>query len=585
VKIVVVGGVAAGMSAAARARRLAESADIVVLERDEHVSFANCGLPYYLGGDIGDRDALLLQTPRSLAATLALDVRTRSEAVAVDRAARRVLVRDLRTGAEYHEPYDRLVLATGARPLRPDLPGADHPRVRTMRTVGDTDGLVDLVRAGQVRQALVVGGGYIGVEVAEALRHRDVAVTLVELAPQLMGPLDAELAQLVADELVRHGVDVRTGVAVKGFTPDANAPSTRLTAHLADGSDVAADLVLLGAGVVPDTALARAAGLALTDRGAVVVDRHQRTSDPYIYAAGDSVAVTDPVTGAVGVVPLAGPANRQGRIAAECLLGRDSEYPGTQGTSVVKAFDLTAAATGANEKTLRRAGIEHHVVYTHPNGHASYYPGTAAMHLKLLFAPGDGRVLGAQIVGRDGVDKRIDVLAVALRAGLTVFDLEQLELAYAPPYGSAKDPVNMAGFQAANLLRGDVRFWYPRDWAALPAHTQLVDVRSPAEHEHCSLPGSLLVPLPTLRDRVGELDPHRPVRLYCASGFRSYLAYRVLVQHGFSDVATLSGGTMTMRAAVPQLRRVVGAPAATAPIVTYAETGSGCELDELFAVA
>ena len=340
------------------------------------------------------------------------------------------------------------------------------------------------------------------------------------------------------------------------------------------------DLVLLAIGVRPDSRLARDAGLDVTDRGAVLVDCHQRTSDPAIYAAGDCVQVVDTITGAGAVVPLAGPANRQGRIAADHIAGRSSAYRSTQGTAVVKAFEVTAGGTGANEKTLRRTGIDYRVVYVHPNGHAGYYPGTAAMHMKLIFAPDDGKILGAQVVGRDGVDKRIDVLAVALRAGMTVFDLEELELAYAPPYGSAKDPVNMAGFQAANLLRGDVAFWYPQDWPALPADAQVVDVRTPAEHAHCALPGSVNIPLQLLRSRLDELDPTRPVRLYCASGFRSYLSYRILVQHGFVDVSTLSGGTMTLQLANPGLCRLLGGlEHRPGPVVPHAEDTVGCRLD------
>ena len=604
VKIVIVGGVAAGMSAAARARRLDEHASIVVLERDEYVSFANCGLPYYLGGDIEDRESLLLQTPAGLAANLALDVRTGSEVVAVNRDARTVRVR-VRGGAdnaagdgqdarrEYDEPYDRLVLATGAQPIRPPLPGIDHPRVRTLRTVGDVDVLVDLVGSAQVRSALVVGGGYIGVEVAEALINRGLQVTVVELADQVLGPLDPEMAQQVSDELRRCGVDLRTGVGVTAFD-DAPTAAAGLTprsspgfndassvrARLSDGSSVRSDLVLLAIGVTPDSRLARDAGLDVTDRGAVLVDCHQRTSDPAIYAAGDCVQVLDTVTGAGTVVPLAGPANRQGRIAADHIAGRSSAYRSTQGTAIVKAFDVTAGGTGANEKTLSRAGIEYRVVYVHPNGHAGYYPGTAAMHLKLIFAPADGKILGAQVVGRDGVDKRIDVLAVALRAGMTVFDLEELELAYAPPYGSAKDPVNMAGFQAANLLRGDVAFWYPQDWPALPPDAQVVDVRTPAEHAHCALPGSVNIPLQLLRSRLGELDRGLPVRLYCASGFRSYLGYRILVQEGFPDVATLSGGTMTLQLANPDLCQLLGGlEHRPGPAVSHAEDAVGCRLD------
>lgn len=566
-KVVVVGGVAGGMSAAARARRLSESAQIIVLERDLYVSFANCGMPYHIGGDIEDRAALLVQTPASLAANLNLDVRVGNEVVSINPDEHTVTVRDLQDDRTYTESYDKLVLATGASPLRPGLPGIDYPLVHTLRSLEDMDAIKEVVDARHGR-AVVIGGGYIGIEMAEALRHRDWEVSLLEAADQILGPLDPEMAEQVQHELRRNGVELHLGATAEGFTEDSVLTS--------DGV-LPADLVVLAVGVAPDSRLAQLAGLDTTERGAIIVDPQQRTSAPDIYAVGDSIQVTDTVTGAYTVVPLAGPANRQGRIAADHMFGRDARYSSTQGTSIVKAFAVTAGGTGANEKQLRAAGMDYRKVYIHPNGHASYYPGTAAMHLKLLFSP-EGTVLGGQVVGYDGVDKRIDVLAVAIRAGLTVWDLAELELAYAPPYGSAKDPINMAGFQASNLLDGTVDFWYPEDWGSLPANALILDVRTLEENQTCALPHSVNIPLQQLRERVGELDSSQPVYVYCRSGFRSYLAYRALKGLGFEQVATLSGGTMTMEHAVPWLGAAFEDPA---PIVTYAEDDRGCMLQVL----
>lgn len=561
-KIVVVGGVAGGMSAAARARRLSEYAHIVVLERDQYVSFANCGMPYHIGGEIEARSALLVQTPESLAANLNLDVRVGNEVVAIDANAHTVTVRE--GDRTYIETYDKLVLATGASPLKPPLPGIDTAPVHTLRNLDDMDAIKAVVDEGTGR-AVVIGGGYIGIEMAESLRYRGWEVTLLEAADQVLGPLDPEMAEQVQHELRRNGVDLHLSTKAEGFTPDSVLTS--------DGV-LPADLIVLAIGVAPDSRLAVMAGLETTPRGAIVVDAHQVTSDADIYAVGDSVQVTDTVTGADTVVPLAGPANRQGRIAADHMFGRDARYSSTQGTAIVKVFDLTAGGTGANEKQLNAAGIDYRKVYIHPNGHASYYPGTAAMHLKLLFSP-EGTVLGGQVVGYDGVDKRIDVLAVAVRAELTVWDLAELELAYAPPYGSAKDPINMAGFQGSNLLDGTIEFWYPEDWGSLPDDAIILDVRTLEENQTCALPDSTNIPVQELRDRVAELDASRPVYVYCRSGFRSYLAYRALKGLGFERVATLSGGTMTMEHAVPWLAASFTAPG---PVITYAEDDRGCAL-------
>lgn len=558
---VVVGGVAGGMSAAARLRRLDESARIVVLERDDYVSYANCGLPYHVGGEIEDREALLLQTPQSLRDSLALDVRTGHEVTSVDRSAGLVRVRELATGREYVEPYDQLVLATGASPIRPPIAGVDLDRVHVLRSIPDMDAIIERLDAG-ASDAVVIGGGYIGLEMVEALVARGLAVTLVEAQEQLMTTLDCEMACHLADHVADHGVRVLLSTRAQAF----EAAGDRIRVVL-DSEVLTSDVVVLAVGVRPESALARAAGLEVSDRGAIVTDRHMRTSDPRIYAVGDSVEVVDTVTGEPVVVPLAGPANRQGRVVGENIAGHATTYASTQGTGIVKVFELTAAMTGASERRLQAVGRRYAKVHLHPNGHASYYPGTHAMHLKVLFDPDDGRLLGAQAVGVDGVDKRIDVLAVALRAGMTIEDLESLELAYAPPYGSAKDPVNMAGFIGGNLRRGDVALWYAEEWPDLPRDAVLLDVRSQVEHDAWSIPGSVLIPLKELRERLVELPAGAPVYVYCRSGFRSYLAQRILAQTGWPDARTLSGGELTFRAVHPDGT----AGTARYPVVTYAE--------------
>jgi NADPH-dependent 2,4-dienoyl-CoA reductase/sulfur reductase-like enzyme/rhodanese-related sulfurtransferase len=540
-KVVIVGGVAAGMSCAARLRRLDEQAQIVVFEKDEYVSFANCGLPYHLGGVIRERERLLVQTPASLRKTLDLDVRVRAEVTAIDRAAHRVIVREHATGRIYEEPYDKLVLAPGAAPIRPPLPGIDHPAIFTLRNLADLDGILARLAAG-ARRAVVMGG-YIGLEAAENLQRRGLAVTVLEKMPQLMGALDPEMAFFLQEELVRHGVPVCTGCGVAGFEDRAGAVVVRAE----NGGAWEADLVILAIGSAPQTALAAAAGLTIGPLGGIAVDDSLRTSDPDIYAGGDAVETTEWVCGGPAYLPLAGPANRQGRIIADNLCGRASRYRGTQGSAVMQLFDLTVAMTGKNEKALRRAGVPYRKVYLSPLGHAGYYPGTAPMRCKMLFSPDGTRILGVQIVGRDGVDKRLDVLATALRGGLSVQDLEHLELCYAPPYGSAKDPVNMLGFVASNLVRGDVEFWYAEERATLPPEHLLLDVRNPDEFAAGHIPGAVNLPLGELRGRLGTLDPARPCYVYCKVGLRSYLAYRILKQRGF-QVRTLAGGTDFFRA-------------------------------------
>lgn len=539
-RILVVGGVAGGMSFAARARRLAEDAEIVVFERDPYVSFANCGLPYYVAGEIKRRDDLLLHTPESLAASLALDVRVGHEVTSIDPDTQTVTV-TTPSGDSVTESYDTLVLSTGAAPIVPPIAGLEIPEVRrrthVLRNVPDVDAISDLVDRG-ASDAVILGAGFIGLEMAEALAHRGLHVTLVDLADQVLAPLDPEMVRTVQTELARAGVDVRLGVSATAID------ETKVT--LSDGSRVAADLVLLAIGVRPESELAKDAGLELGVRDTIRVDSHSLTSDPHIYAVGDSVEVTNAVTDQAGVVPLAGLANRQGRAAADHLFGRQDQRPPALGTAIVRVFDITAATTGASEKVLAAQGTDYRKVYLHPNDHAGYYPGAAAIHLKVLFAP-DGRLLGAQAVGREGVDKRIDVIATALRAGMTVDDLAELELAYAPPFGSAKDPVNMAGFMAQNLLRGDVTFWYGEDLPELPDDAVLLDTRTPREFARGALPGAINIPHTEIRERLSEIPVDRPVYAYCASGFRSYLAARILMQRGY-EAATLAGGMATMKA-------------------------------------
>ena len=543
-RIVIVGGVAGGASAATRARRLSEQAEIVLLERGAFVSFANCGMPYYLGGTIPQRQRLLVQTAEGLRQRYRIDVRTRAEAVSIDRAARQVLVRNLATGKETAEPYDYLILSPGAESVRPPIPGADNPRVLTLRGLSDMDAIGAALEKHKPARAAVVGGGYIGLEMAEALRARQIDVTLIELAGQVFAPVDAEMATPIHQHLAQHGVDLRLrrSVVKMDQAPDG------LSLRLSTGEQVDCGLVILAVGVRPESRLAKAAGLAIGPAGGIVVDERMRTSDPAIYAIGDAVEVTDLVGGQKAVMPLAGPANRQGRIAADNIFGRDSVYRGTQGTAIVKVFDLAVAVTGLNERTLRKLKLAHEKVYVHPSSHAGYYPGATPISLKLLFDPSRGKILGAQAVGVAGVDKRIDVLSVALRAGMTVFDLEHLELCYAPPYGSAKDVVNYAGFVAANAIRGDVRLVHAAEAVAPREDQLLLDVREPAEVQAGTIPGSMNIPLDQLRGRLGELPKGKELLVFCQVGLRGYVACRILSQNGFS-CRNLSGGYKTYLAA------------------------------------
>ena len=532
---VIIGGVAGGASAAARLRRLDEAAHIVVFERSGHVSFANCGLPYHLSGTIADRSALLLQTPESLRANFELDVRVRHEVRGIDRARQVVSGVDLDSGAPFEIAYDALVLSPGAQPIRPPLPGAE--RGLTLRDVEDLDRMVSKVAGSG--SAVVVGGGFVGLEVAENLRERGLAVTIVELAPQVLAPLDAELVVHVQDELRANGVQLCLGHGVTEIRPT--------TVVLDDGTELDAEMLIFAIGVRPDTTLATAAGLELGPRGGIVVDDQLRTSDPHIWAVGDAVEKRDLVTGDAALVPLANVANRQGRRAADAIAGVARPFAGAQGTAVVRVFGLTVAVVGANERRLRGAGRPVLALHTHPGSHAGYFPGAETMHLKLLVDPATHQILGAQGVGRDGVDKRIDVISTAMAGGLTAPQLADLELAYAPMYGSAKDPVNLLGYLAENvLIDGEpVVQWYDVAGRRAAGWT-ILDVRQPAEFAAGAVEGAVNLPLDRLREHLDELAGHRVVAT-CAVGQRGHAATRLLRHHGI-DAANLIGGYQTWKA-------------------------------------
>lgn len=538
-KVVIVGGVAGGASAAARLRRLDERAQIVVFERTGYVSYANCGLPYYVGGEIEREEELTLQTPASLRGRFEIDARVCHEVERIDRARRVVHVRDLRSQRAYEETYDKLILAPGARPIVPNLPGVEGERVFTLRTVEDTLRIRRFVDQAAPASATVVGGGFIGLEMAENLSARGIKVTLVEKMEQLLSPLDADMASFVSAKFRKEGVELLLGSAVTGFAQEDGGVRTLLD----NREPVRSQMVVLAIGVTPDAALAREAGLEMGVRGSIAVDEHMRTSDPDIYAVGDAVQVRNFVTGEPALIALAGPANRQGRVAADNICGLESVYRASQGSSVVKIFDMTAAATGLNERAARQAGIDCDKVVLSPAGHASYYPGSRAMTMKVVFEKKTLRLLGAQIVGFDGVDKRIDVLATALRAGMRADELAQLDLAYAPPYSSAKDPVNMAGFMIENLATGKVRQFHFEQVASLPrdASVTLLDARTPGEYARGHVEGFVNIPVDELRGRLGEIPRGKTVYVMCQSGLRSYIACRILAQNGF-DCLNFSGG-------------------------------------------
>jgi len=535
-RLVIVGGVAGGASAAARARRLCEQCEITVFERGPHASFANCGLPYFVGGEIVEQADLLVQTPESLRARFNLDVRVNSEVTGIDRAARLVKVRERNSGREYEQPYDALILSTGATPLLPPIPGIEREGHFTVRNIPDVERIKAWIKDCRVCRAVVVGGGYIGLEMAEQLvRHGGLSVTVVESLPQVMAPLDPEMAAWLHLELRKHGVELFLGNPVAAFDAPGKGESARASVVvLKSGERLPADAVVLGLGVRPEVSLAKNAGLEIGARGGIRVNEHLQTNDPHIWAVGDAIEVRDAITGAWSLVALAGPANRQGRIAADNIFGRPASYHGTWGTAILRLFDLMAGCTGANEKTLRAAGIPYQALHLHPGSHAGYYPGAEPIAIKIVFAPDTGKLLGAQVVGRDGVDKRLDVFATALKGGMTVHDLAELELAYAPPYGSAKDPVNLAGMAAQNVLDGDVSLaqWY--EVATLdPAKTLLLDVRRPDERVKGFIPNSIHIPLDELRARLDELPRDREIVVSCHTGQRSYFACRLLTQNGF----------------------------------------------------
>ena len=540
-KLLIVGGVAGGASAAARARRLSEEADIVLFERGLDVSYANCGLPYYLGGEIVERKKLIVTTSELMRSRFKLDVRTHSSVESIDRTAKRVRVRDLGSGREYEEAYDKLILATGAAPFRPSIPGIDLPGVSTLRDLRDTDRIKERIDRG-VKQAVLLGGGFISLELAENFVRRGISTTVVEKNEQILMPFDKEMTTPIHQELASNGVLLLLGQSAKAI----EKTSEGLVVCLNSGQRLPAQLVVFGVGVRPENKLAVDAGLEVGLRGGIRVNEHLQTSDPDIYAVGDAIEVIDVVSGDPIHVPLAGPANRQGRIAADSVFGRATRYRGTQGTAIVGVFNTTAAMTGASEKVLLRANRSFRKVYVHPTHHAGYYPGAEAMTLKLLFDPTTGRVLGAQAVGGAGVDKRIDVLAVAIQARMTVFDLEEMELAYAPQYGSAKDPINMAGFVASGLLRGDHPQVDVEAILAAPADEQpfLLDVRTPQEFASGHIAGAKNISVDDLRARYNELPRDRMIAAYCQVGQRGYLATRILLQAGFSAV-NIGGGYKT----------------------------------------
>ena len=537
-KLLIVGGVAGGASAAARARRLDENAEIILFERGPDISFANCGLPYHIGGEIQDRDKLLVTTPESMTARFNIEVRVRNEVVSIDREEKNVSVKNLETGEIYSESYPHLILSPGAAPIRPPIPGIENPNVLTLRNLEDMDWIIKSLE--NQKSIAVIGGGYIGLEMAEALRERKLDTTLIELAPQVMGPADPEMATVLHQELRLYGVNLKLETSVTAFEESEDG----IDLILSNGEKLHVDLAILAIGVKPEATLAVDAGLEIGTTGGIKVDSHMQTSDPVIYAVGDAVEVLDYSTKQPALIPLAGPANRQGRIAADNIFGRESMYNQTQGTAICKVFNLAIGMTGLSEKAAQRSKVSYEKVYVHPASHASYYPGAHPISLKLLFNPDNGKILGAQAVGADGIDKRIDVIAVAIRAGLTVYDLEELELSYAPPYGSAKDPVNYAGFVASNVLRNDVQLFHTEEALAPAPNQKLIDVRSPVEVQGGTIPGAKNIPLPQLRDKLDSLSKDTEYLLFCQVGLRGYLASRILNQHGFK-CRNLTGGYKT----------------------------------------
>jgi NADPH-dependent 2,4-dienoyl-CoA reductase/sulfur reductase-like enzyme/rhodanese-related sulfurtransferase len=538
-KVCIIGGVAGGATAAARLRRLDEKAQIILFERGDYISFANCGLPYHLSGRIKERKSLLLQTPARFWSDFRIEVRVRNEVLAIDPHQKQVRVRNLTTGDQYAESYDTLVLAPGAYPLIPPIEGSGAAMFMSLTDIPGMDAMISRIDERRVQNAVVIGGGFIGVEIAENLIARGIKTHLVEMLDQVLTPFDPEMAGIIQARLVSGGVDLHLSDGVKRIVGEAEGRVV-----LESGAELPAELVVSAVGVRPEITLARKAGLKIGAAGGIAVDDHMRTSDPSIFAVGDAVETTHLVGGMQVLVPLAGPANKQARIAADNICGLDSRYPGALGTAIVKVFDLQAGATGLNEKTARKNNLDYQAVHLHPLSHAGYYPGAATISLKLLFAVPGGKILGAQCIGTDGVDKRIDIIATAIRAGMTVYDLQQLELAYAPPFGSAKDPVNMAGFVGSNILQGLVNS-VTYDQAAAMENPLFLDVRTRDEFKAGNIPQSINIPRDELRQRTRELPKDRHLVLVCRSGVRSYAACRVLKQSGFERLSNLSGGMIS----------------------------------------
>ncbi len=540
-KIVIVGGVAGGASTAARLRRLSEDYEITLFERGNYISFANCGLPYYIGGIITDKEKLVVMTPERMGKRFNLDIRTNSEVKSIDPQSKKIQVRDIAGGHTYEVPYDTLVLSPGASPILPDIPGVHSSKVFSLRNIPDTYQIYDYIRLKQPKTALVVGGGFIGLEMVENLKRQGLKVHLIELADHLLCNMDYDMAAIIQTHLKEKGVHIH----LKECITQIDEKEDILTAQLLSGRELSCDMVVMSIGVRPETALARQAGLQTGPTGGILVDKHMRTADPDIFAVGDAVETTDFISDCPCLVPLAGPANKQGRIAANNIHGIPEEYEGTQGTAVLKIFDLTAACCGNNERALKRQKTDYIKSFVHPDSHAGYYPGGNTMCIKLLFTR-EGRILGASAVGKDGVDKRIDVLATAIRAGLSVFDLQKLELCYAPPFSSAKDPVNMAGYTAANILEDQVKIFH---WDDIPSidlkNAFLVDVRTPEEFEQSTIPGAVNIPLDDIRDRIDEFPSDKEIYIFCRAGLRGYVASRILTLKGYKNNRNLSGGFLT----------------------------------------
>ena len=541
-KIVIVGGVAGGATAAARIRRLDEHADIVVFERSGFISYANCGLPYYIGGVIKNKEELTLQTPKSFYERFRIKMNVLHEVKAIDPSSKTVTVCDLATGKQWEESYDKLLLSPGARPVVPQIPGSDLGQVYSLRTVEDTYRIRQAVTDEKPASALISGGGFIGLELAENLLEAGIKVTLIQRPDQVMKPLDREMASFIHNRIREAGIDLILGDSVVSLAENKEGLG-KLRAELNSGRSIDTDMAIMAIGVAPETTLAKEAGLETGIKGSILVDDHMRTSNGDIYAVGDAVQVKQFTTGSDALISLAGPANRQGRIAADNICGLDSSYPGSQGSSVIKLFDMTIASTGINEKTAVAEGLEYEKIYLSPLSHAGYYPGGKVMTVKLVFDPVSDKILGAQIVGHEGVDKRIDVIATAMYAGIPASKLKELDLAYAPPYSSAKDPVNMAGFMVENIEKGLMKQFFYEDLESLSKDegVTLLDTRTPEEYKKGHVDGFINIQVDELRERIGELDPSKPVYVMCQSGLRSYIACRILAQNGF-ECSNFSGG-------------------------------------------